>query len=151
MKTKKQISTNNKTLKNKLNQYISHHKDICCEKDVDKKQIIDQLFELYEKIAEYNYEKDNYLDYINNDIVGLIGIKIDLMDSKDKEGVKLWDELDRRCYKNNEEYKKKGKLDKLNIIKLLNELPLYLLLSFLGLAYSKYKPMEDYLKKNKVN
>ena len=77
----------------------------------------------------YNEEND-YLSYLNNDIVVFIGYKIDLEKNKDIEGVKLWNTLDRKMYKN-----KKLNLAKIKL--LLNELPLFYLLSLLG--YSDYR------------
>jgi len=137
MKTKK-------TLKKRINHFLLKNEDICCETDVDRKIIIEQLFELYEKIAEFYNEKDLYLDYVNNDIVSLVGIKIDLVKQKDKTRSKLWDEIDKKCFKNK-------KVDKLSITKLLNEVPLYFLLSFLGMGYYKYKVQEDNFNINQPN
>ena len=123
----------NKTLKKRINHYILTHEDICCEKEMDRKVMIEQLFALYEKIAEFYNEKDNYLDYIDNDISTLIGYEVDLKNNKDIEGLKLWKEISKRTSKGN----------KLKIMKLLNDVPLYFLLSFLGLAYYKYKQLEN--------
>ena len=126
MKTKK-------TLKNRINNFILKNEDICCEKEMDRKIIIEQIFALYEKIAEFYNEKDNYLDYIDNDIATLIGYEVDLKNNKDIKGLKLWKEISKITSKGN----------KLKIIKLLNDVPLYFLLSFLGLAYYKYKQLGD--------
>jgi hypothetical protein len=74
-----------------------------------------------------NYE---YLNYINNDLVKFIGYKVDLKKNKDVEGIKLWNQLDKLMYENkvvNEE----------KIERLLYDVPLYFLLSFLG--YASYK------------
>ena len=117
----------NKTLKNKIHKYICKKKDICCEEDIDRKVVIEKIFERYKKIAEFMYEKDLYLEYINNDLVLFIGYAIELKNKKDTEGLSLWNEIDKKMYKNN-------KLDESNIKSLLVDLPLYYLLSFLGYA-----------------
>ena len=80
-------------------------------------------------------EKDDYLSYINNDIIGIIGYKIDLEKMNDIEGIKLWNKIDRKMLTNK-------KLDKTKITNLLYEVPLYYLLSFLGYAYYKHKENE---------
>jgi len=117
----------NKTLKNKIHKYICKKKDICCEEDIDRKIVIEKIFECYKKIAEFMYEKDLYLEYINNDLLIFIGYSIELKNKKDTEGLNLWNEIDKKMFKNNN-------LDESNIKSLLEDLPLYYLLSFLGYA-----------------
>lgn len=136
MRTKKHFTRNNKTLKNKINKYIYKKKDICCEDDIDRKLAIEDIFTLYSEIANFMYEKDEYLSYINNDLVTFIGYKIDLDKINDNEGIKLWEKMNSKMFKNK-------KLDKNKIIELLNDVPLYYLLSFLGYAYYKYKRNKD--------
>ena len=116
-------------LKNKILKYISK-KDICCIENIDKKVIIEKILLNYKKIGIMYNEENDYLSYLNNDIVVFIGYKIDLEKNKDIEGVKLWNTLDRKMYKN-----KKLNLAKIKL--LLNELPLFYLLSLLG--YSDYR------------
>jgi hypothetical protein len=124
-----------KTLKNKIHKYISKKEDICCENDVGRKQIIQLIFKKYKIICTnmepagepMNYE---YLNYINNDLVKFIGYKVDLKKNKDSEGIKLWNQLDKLMYENKTVSEEK-------IERLLNEVPLYFLLSFLG--YASYK------------
>jgi hypothetical protein len=77
-------------------------------------------------------DEDEYLSYLNNDILIFIGYRNELEKNNDTEGVKLWDELDSRMFKN-------GKLSKKKIVKLLKKVPLFYLLSFLGLASYKNK------------
>lgn len=60
----------------------------------------------------------------------MIGYKTDLLKNKDKEGVQLWNSLDKRMYANK-------KLQESKIADLLQEVPLYFLLSFLG--YASYR------------
>ncbi len=60
----------------------------------------------------------------------MIGYKITLRENKDKIGLKLWDELNQLTLKNN-------KINKNKIKELLQEIPLYYLLSFLGYAHYK--------------
>lgn len=110
-----------KTLKQKLHNYISKKQDICCEEDVDRSLIIEQIINKYKKISGYINEPGEYLNYINNDLVKFIGYKVDLKDSR------LWNELDKKMYKNKKVNEKK-------IEALLKDIPLYLLLAFLGFA-----------------
>ena len=84
MRSNKHFRKNNKTLKNKINKYIFKN-DICCEDDVDRKIIIQDIFALYSEIASFMYEKDEYLSHIGNDLLKLIGYKIDLETKNDKK------------------------------------------------------------------
>ena len=136
--SKKNFKQNKKTLKNKINKYICKKKDICCEDDIDRKLAIQNIFTLYSDIADFTYEKDEYLSYINNDLIKFIGYKIDLEKINDNDGIRLWNELDGKMFINK-------KLDKIKITELLNEVPLYYLLSFLGYAYYTYKRTKDIL------
>jgi hypothetical protein len=77
-------------------------------------------------------EKEDYLAYVNNDVVKLIGYKIQLVIANDTEGIQLWDTLDRKMYKN-------YKLNKGRIAALLHEVPLYYVLSLLGYAHYRHK------------
>jgi len=137
MRSKKHFRKNNKTLKNKINKYIFKN-DICCEDDVDRKIIIQDIFALYSEIASFMYEKDEYLSYIGNDLVKLIGYKIDLETKNDNEGVRLWNKIKSKITLNKTSNKEK-------MIEVLNEVPLYYLLSFLGYAYYRYKINKDIL------
>ena len=119
-----------KTLKNKIHHYISKKQDICCENDIDRKIVVEQIIEKYKNICKNMNEPDEYLNYVNNDIVKFIGYKVDLKKNKDNEGVKLWNEIDKRMYENKNVNEKK-------VEKLLQDVPLYFLLSFLG--YASYK------------
>jgi hypothetical protein len=124
------FSKRNKTLKTKLHKYISKKQDICCENDVDRKLVVQQIVEKYKKICKNMDEPDEYLNYINNDLVKFIGYKVDLKKNRDIEGVKLWNEIDKRMYDNK-------KVNEQRVEHLLEDVPLYFLLSFLG--YASYK------------
>lgn len=115
-----------KSLKTKISNYILKKGDICCEEDYEKDKVIEEIFKLYKNIDS------NYLDAINNDIVVFIGYFIDLKKNNDKEGLNLWLELE--SYMPIINNKKK---DEKNIKKLLNSIPLFYLLSFLGMAHYK--------------
>lgn len=119
-----------KTLKHKIHKYISKKQDICCENDIDRKVVIQQIIEKYKIICKNMNEPSEYLNYINNDLVKFIGYESDLKKNKDNEGVKLWNELDKKMYKNKTVNEKKIEI-------LLQDVPLYFLLSFLG--YASYK------------
>jgi hypothetical protein len=86
------------------------------------------------------YEKDEYLSYIDNDLVKFIGYKIDLEKKNDNEGIRLWNKISSKISVNKNPNKEK-------ITEFLNEVPLYYLLSFLGYAYYKYK--RNKYKRNK--
>ena len=73
-------------------------------------------------------KNDSYLDYINNDLLVFIGYKYKLREKKDASGIQLWDELNERMG---------VPLDEQKIVRLLREVPLYYLLSFLGSATYK--------------
>ena len=120
----------NKTLKNKIHKYISKKKDICCENDIDRKTVIQQIITKYKIICKNMNEPNEYLNYINNYLVKFIGYQFDLKKNKDKEGLKLWNQMDKKMYENKVVNEKK-------IDFLLQEVPLYFLLSFLG--YASYK------------
>ena len=137
MRSKKHFRQNNKTLKNKINKYIFKN-DICCEDDIDRKIAIQDIFTLYSEIASFMYEKDEYLSYISNDLLVLIGYKINLETKNDNEGIRLWNKIKSKITLNKNPNKEK-------IIELLNEVPLYYLLSFLGYAYYRYKINKDIL------
>lgn len=119
-----------KTLKNKIHTYISKKQDICCENDIDRKIITQQIIEKYKKICKNINEPNEYLNYINNDLLKFIGYKDIMKKNKDNEGVKLWNKIDKIMYVNKD-------INEQKIEKLLEEVPLYFLLSFLG--YASYK------------
>jgi hypothetical protein len=124
------INSKRKTLKNKIHKYISKKQDICCENDIDRKIVIEQIIKKYKIICKNMNEPSEYLNYINNDLVKFIGYLVDLKKNKDSEGVKLWNEIDKKMYQNKLVNEKK-------IESLLQDVPLYFLLSFLG--YASYK------------
>lgn len=142
MRSKKHIKLNNKTLKQKINKYICKKKDICCDNEFDRNVVIEDIFTLYREIAENSFEKDEYLSYIDNEFIKFIGYKIDLERNKDNEGVMLWENITGKMSPNK-------KPDKMKIIKVLNEVPLYYLLSFLGSAYYTHKRQKESIEKYK--
>jgi hypothetical protein len=122
--------TKRRTLKKTMTNYILKKGDVCCEKDIDRKKVIEDIFSIYEEIAEFMFEKELYLEYVQNDILVFIGYRIELEKGNNKEGVMLWDGLSRLTMTDNT-------LDKNKITRLLKNVPLYYLLSFLG--YATYK------------
>ena len=117
------------SLKTKIQHYFSTH-ELSCEDDVDRTLAIQQSFELYKKISQDMEEPEEYLSHMNNDLVKLIGYKIDLVEKKDLEGISLWNEVDQRMYE-------KENLSEEKIVELLKEVPISFLISFLG--YAAYK------------
>ena len=134
MNTKKNQKKKNTTLKNKINKQIFKTGDICCESNVKRTTVIDLIFKNYMDVDKIKGSyKDEYLDWIQNDLLFFIGSTSDLMDKKDKDGLQLSKMLEKMTLKDK-------KPNKELIIKLLMELPLYYLLSFLG--YSSYYKYE---------
>jgi len=126
------------TLKNRIHKYFSKKQDICCDEDIERKIVIEQILKIYTEIA--NTDRDNYLDYVDNDILVFIGYRMNLEEKKDFDGLNLWDEIASKT-------SNKGVPNKEKIIKLLQELPLYYLLSFLGYAYYKCETNKELFKK----
>ncbi len=118
---------NMENIKEKINEYICK-KDIGYKEEIDRKIIIKQIFTLYNEYASKLDESEHYLSHIDNDLVRMIGYRVTLKENKDIEGVKLWDELDRIMCPNN-------KVNEDAIKKILEEVPFYFLLSFLGYAH----------------
>jgi hypothetical protein len=114
-----------KTLKNRIKKTISKY-DICCEENIDRQQVINQIIKAYKKIAKRFDEPDEYLSYLNNDMTVLIGYAIDL----DKERIKLTNDMDKKMNKHNI-------LNQHKIEILLHDVPLSYLLSLLG--YASYR------------
>ena len=113
--------------KKKISSYILKKGDICCEDDFDRKKLIDQIFNVYKEISP-----TDYLDTINNDIIIFIGYFIDLKKSNNINGINLWTEIDEQM-----PLTKNKKKDTKNIRELLVSLPLFYLLSFLGMGNYK--------------
>ena len=124
--TKKAVQYN-KTLKKKLTKYFceTKEKDICCETDYNREDIIEEIMTMYKK------KVSQYLEGIANDIVVFVGYRMELENVKNKEGVKMWDYISSKTINK--------KLSEVNIRTLLMELPLYYLLAFLGSTYLKLK------------
>ena len=128
-KTKNTKTTKN-TLKNKITKYFCETKeqDICCESDHNREKIVSEILALYK--TRYVGYANEYLEWIDNDIVIFIGYRVNLEKDKNIKGVKLWDLI---------ASKNKQHLSETNIKGLLMELPLYFLLAFLGNSYIKLK------------
>ena len=124
---------NNKKQTKKITRYFceTKEKDICCEDHYKREEIVEHIVSMYKEI--YNNTGDNYLDWIDNDIVRFIGARILLANDKNKKGVKLWDFIDSTT---------KNK----DITNVLMELPLYYLLSFLGATYLMYVDFLNFKK-----
>ena len=125
-----------------LTNYIFKKGDICCEEDIDRNLAIEDIFALYTEIADFMFEKENYLDYVNNDLLIFIGYRVFLEKANNKHGMRIWDGMSRKMEKD-------GKMDKTRMIELLNEVPLYYLLAFLGYAQYKNRRNQAILALNK--
>lgn len=120
-------STEVTSIKTLVSNYILKKGDICCEKDYNRDKIINQIFKVYEDMF-----MSDYLEYIDNDIMLFIGYYIDLQNNNDTEGMKLWKYIYAQIPPTDNKIQ-----DENNIKTLLKSLPLFYLLSFLGLAHYK--------------
>jgi hypothetical protein len=117
-----------KTLKNKIHNYIYRQQDICCEDDnINRKEIIKLIIEKYKIISQRMFEPDEYLSFINNDFLLLLQRYKNVEKKYQASDTKLLNNLDKKMYTNKI-------LDQTKIEKILYDVPLYLLLSFLGYA-----------------
>ena len=118
-----------KTLKKVITNYVLKKGDVCCENEIDRKLVIQDIFATYQELADFMFEKELYLGYVQNDLLLFIGYRVDL-EKGNKEGVRIWDGLARMTETNKNPDKKK-------LVKILHNIPLYYLLAFLG--YATYK------------
>uniref|UniRef100_A0A6C0HRS5 Uncharacterized protein n=1 Tax=viral metagenome TaxID=1070528 RepID=A0A6C0HRS5_9ZZZZ len=134
-KTRKKRTRGGEPLKSRLLKQIGE-KDICCEENVNRDVIIELIIENYKKIADfYNYEnKEEYLNFIDNDLVGFIGYKVDL-DKTDPVGKNLWDDVSIELGDK--------QVELIKVKNVLKEVPLSFLLAFLGYATYKEKQMSS--------
>jgi hypothetical protein len=119
-----------RTLKKTMTNYILKKGDVCCENDIERKLVIQDILATYQELADFLFEKELYLGYVQNDLLVFIGYRIDLEKGNNKEGLRIWDGLARMT-----ETSKNP--DKQKIVKILHNVPLYYLLAFLG--YATYK------------
>ena len=134
----KQVKRTSKTLKKRIHKYICKTKDICCEEDIDRNIAIEQVFTLYNAIASETGDyttKDEYLNFITNDLTKLLGYTITMEKNNDKEGIKLSNEIDNVMYKTK-------KVDKTKIIEVLHNVPLYYLLSLIGWGHYRLSELQ---------
>jgi len=117
-------------LKNRINSHLFKSSDLYSNLEYNREILIDEVFKLYKiYCSEYLKEPDEYLNYLNNDILSLIGYKETLEKNNDSEGVSLWEDIDRLMQdENNNIISDKIKL-------LLQEVPLYFLMSLLSIIY----------------
>ena len=124
-------SNKQKKTKKIINNYIFKKADICCEEDIEREKCINIILDNYKIIAKNNLSSESeYLDFLDNDLTVFIGYLSDLKKNKDKEGIKLWNYIDKEVHDNNNISLEKIKL-------FLNNVPLFFLMSLLG--YSTYR------------
>ena len=111
--------------------YISKQGDIGMSQDINKKELIKELIRIYKE----KWGKDEYVDWLHNDLLMLVGFKTDLEKSKDTTGVKLWNSIDKKVG---------GKSSTLpRIKKILEELPTYALTSLIGYHFQSLQIKPD--------
>jgi len=118
-----------KTLKKVITNYVLKKGDVCCENEIERKLVIQDIFATYQELADFLFEKELYLGYVQNDLLLFIGYRVDL-EKGNSEGVRIWDGLARMTETNKNP-------DKQKLVKILHNVPLYYLLAFLG--YATYK------------
>ena len=113
----------------KLTDFIARKGDICCldELNIEKEKAIKVLYEKYQESFG-----EEYLNWLNNNIMLLIPKKIcnynangKVNEEEDEEGIEIEKILDDRMLQNK-------KVDKEKLTALLNELPLYFILTIIG-------------------
>ena len=132
------VKRTSKTLKKRIHKYICKTKDICCEEDIDRNTAIEQVFTLYNAIASETgdyADKDEYLNFIDNDLTKLLGYTITMEKNNDKEGIKLSNEIDTVMYKTK-------KVDTIKIREVLHNVPLYYLLSLIGWGHYRLSELQ---------
>lgn len=124
-----------KTLKNRIRNYhCNSGSRMLSDGDMDREEIVQQIIAKYKIIAKNIEEPDEYLSWLSNDITVFIGFRVELAKRKNKEGLKLWDEMTAKSWDSTET----SELSRLERIKtFLGELPMYYLLAFLGFAAYK--------------
>jgi hypothetical protein len=120
-----------KTLKRRLVKYLCKQKDICCEADYDRAVVIRQILDMYKTYYTNEGQPEEYLNWINNDLLGIVGYRSKLRKNNDSRGVRLWDELNNEMLTNDQ-------VDIDKVVSLLESVPLYFLLAFLGSAYYRF-------------
>ena len=129
IKNVKKGKNGKKTLKKVITNYVLKKGDVCCENEIERKLVIQDIFATYQELADFMFEKELYLGYVQNDLLLFIGYRVDL-EKGNKEGVRIWDGLARMTETNKNP-------DKQKLVKILHNVPLYYLLAFLG--YATYK------------
>ena len=114
----------------KLTDFIARKGDICCldERNIEKEKAIKVLYQLYYE----SYDEGEELNWLINNIILLIPKKLCYYNAngkankeEDEEGIEIEKILDDKVLKNN-------KVDKDKFTALLNELPLYFILTIIG-------------------
>jgi len=107
-------------IKSNIHKLIMKRGDVCCKDDFDKNHIIKYIIDLYKK----KHGNTEYLGWISNDILRVVGYKNDLT----KSDKLLWDRMNRSMMTKNKENLTKIK-------KVMSGLPLYHLFSIIGMNY----------------
>lgn len=100
-------------------------KDICCENQYDRDKIIDLIIIIYK---DY-FPEDVYLEWIHNDLFLFTGDSEKFKIDKNLDKLEIEEFLDKKLIGANETMYRN----------IMNELPLYYLLSFLGRSYYHQK------------
>ena len=107
-------------ISNRFHGYISRKGDIGMSQDIQRDVLIQNVIKTYEK--KWGFEE--YKGWLQNDILMLIGVRVDLERNNDNEGLELWNDMNEILGG------KEASLNKITFI--LEKLPMYALLSLFG-------------------
>ena len=103
-----------------IHEYIAKQGDVGMSQDIHKQELIQELVRIYQE----KWGEDEYIGWLHNDLLMLVGFRIALEKSQDKTGLELWNSIDKRVG---------GKNSSLQTIEdVLRELPTYALLTMIG-------------------
>ena len=127
------ISVKKTTLEKRITEFICKRGDVCCLDDLPKNKVIKALFKTYKKTFENETPSHEYLNWLYNDITGLIPTKLCHYNQSEKVvtiGNKIAEDINKILDIDNNEKDETVLINKLT--NLLKQLPLFYLLGLLG-------------------
>ena len=85
---------------------------------LNKTELISEIIRIYKE----KWGTREYIGWLQNDMVGLVGYQMDLKNKKNKQGLKLWNDLNKQM----------GKSQLTKIKNIMKQLPIYALYSLIG-------------------
>lgn len=127
------ISVKKTTLEKRITEFICKRGDVCCLDELPKSKVIKALFKTYKKTFENETPPHEYLNWLYNDITGLIPTKLCNYNQSEKVvtiGNKIAEDINKILDIDNNEKDETVLINKLT--NLLKQLPLFYLLGLLG-------------------